>query len=116
MGVREQRIAENETRFRQANEHLLGEWREMGLPPERETFFLCECGDMGCTEVIRLARAEYEAVRADPNTFFVVPGHDDPATERIVTGEVVERNDRFAVVCKREPNRTDTEASDPRSG
>ena len=115
VSIREERIAENETRFRRANEELRDEWEEMGLPAERKTLFLCECGDMKCTEVIRLRRDEYEAVRSDANTFFVVPGHDDPATERIVTAETVERNERFAVVRKHEGNRAATEGTDPRS-
>ncbi|MDQ3993132.1 MAG: hypothetical protein M3229_05690 [Actinomycetota bacterium] len=53
-------------------------------------------------------------MREDPNTFAVVPGHEDEATEQIVTENIVERNDRFAVVRRREAFRQDTEATDPR--
>ena len=81
---------------------------------EQPTPFICECGNVECRQIIRLTLADYERVRADPNTFFVVPGHDDPATEQIVTGEVLHRNERFAVVKKRGEFRKVTEGTDPR--
>lgn len=114
MSERERRIAENETRFREANEELRGEWEDMDLALSREALFICECGDISCKQVMRMTLTEYEAVRDDPNTFAVVLGHDDMATERIVTGEVVDRNDRFAVVEKRNEHRDVTEGTDPR--
>lgn len=113
MSSREERVAENETRFRRANEALLDKWDELELGREHATMFICECGDTRCTDVIRMTTDEYEAVRADANTFAVVPGHDDRPTEEIVEGVVTE-NDRFTVVKKREPYRTATEATDPR--
>jgi hypothetical protein len=115
VGERERRIAENETRFRAANEDLREEWRERELPLDRDALFICECGDPRCTEVVRLTLREYESVRADANTFFVLPGHHDRPTERVVTDAVVERNDRFAVVQKRPENRAATEGTDPRA-
>ena len=114
MSQREERIAENETRFRTANEDLLHRWEGMEIEPGQQTPFICECGDTECAQVMRLTLAEYEAVRSDPNTFAVVPGHDDTPTERLVTEAVVEKNERFAVVEKRAEFRDATEATDPR--
>jgi hypothetical protein len=115
MGEREQRMAENETRFREANESLLDQWHDMDMRATREVLFICECGYMDCTQVMRLTMTEYESVRSDPNTFALISGHDDRPTEQVITEEVVEKNDRFAVVRKRPENRVATEASDPRA-
>jgi hypothetical protein len=41
--------------------------------------------------------AEYEAIRAEPTRFFVVPGHERPEIE-----SVVERHGAYLVVEKRE--------------
>jgi hypothetical protein len=112
MPDREERIAENETRFRQANEDLLHRFVDMEIEPA-ETIFICECGELECTETIRLTLREYEAVRSDPNTFALVPGHEDAATEA-VTVAVVAKNERFTVVEKRPEYRDITEGTDPR--
>ena len=112
MPDREERIAENETRFRDANETLLHRFEEMKIDPE-ETIFLCECGDSDCTQTIRLTLSEYESVRSDANTFALVPGHEDAATEA-VTEAVIAKNERFTVVEKRAEYRDITEGSDPR--
>ena len=114
MSDREMRIAENETRFRTANEDLLHRWADVGVDQLQETLFICECGDRRCNEVMRLTLPEYEAVRSDPNTFAVVRGHDDTATEKLVTAAVVAKNERFAVVEKRPEYREVTEGTDPR--
>jgi hypothetical protein len=114
MSSRDQRLAENETRFRRVNEQLLDRWEELEVP-ERETLFICECADRDCTAVLRMTLAEYEAVRASPHTFAIVSGHEDEPTETVVTGEVCEADGRFAVVRKRPAHQPVTEASDPRA-
>lgn len=85
--------AANESTFRRANEDLerKAEAWEFG---EQPTPYLCECDDPLCTEVVMLARADYEGVRSDPKHFFVVPGHD--ADE----DNVVEEHEGFHVVEK----------------
>ena len=113
MRDREQRIAYNETLFRRANEQLLAARGTLNFQPLERTPFICECGDVRCTRVISLSLAEYESVRANPNTFALIPGHEDAGTESIVE-DVVVSNERFAVVKKLEHVRSDTEASDPR--
>jgi hypothetical protein len=111
---RERRIAHNETIFRSANEDIRSTRERLDFARADQTPFVCECGDMACTSVMLLSLAEYESVRSDPNTFAVIPGHNDPATEAVLTS-VVHATDRFAIVEKREDVRAETEASDPRA-
>jgi len=98
--------AENESIFRLANEHL--ERKAQDLDIGEHSPYLCECEDPACTEVIMLARSEYEAVRRDPRGFFIVPGHD--AKE----DRVVEQHDGFHVVEKTGEEGRIVEELDPR--
>jgi hypothetical protein len=68
--------AENEATFRKANEGLEEKAAELGYEEER-TPYLCECEDERCTQVVSMTRTEYEAVRANPKSFVVVPGHQE---------------------------------------
>lgn len=114
MSEREQRIAHNETVFRSANEALRGKREELDFGADDKTPFVCECGDPRCTSLMLLSLSEYERVRSDPNTFAVIPGHDDPATEAVITN-VLHKSERFAIVEKHENVRSVTEATDPRA-
>ncbi len=103
---RDERVGRNEALFREVNERI----KELAAV-EGDFDFLCECGDERCTVPIAMTVDEYEAVRADPRRFAVVPGHDTADVER-----VVERNERFAVVEKVLGLPTViAEVSDPRS-
>jgi hypothetical protein len=73
------RVARNEALFREVNERI----NEVGKDAER-LLLLCECGDLGCREVVEMTPAEYEAVRAEGERFFVVPGHEDLAVDRVI--------------------------------
>ena len=70
--------------------------------------FLCECGDEACIETIRLDLDEYEAVRASPHRFVMIPGHQDGIGEVTVQG-----NGRFVVV-ERSAFREQAASHDPR--
>src|SRR3954447_16640652 len=70
----EEQAARNEVRFREANERL-GEKRHE-LDVGGRTPYLCECDNPTCTELIRLAVADYEQVRSHANWFLVATGHD----------------------------------------
>ena len=109
MGAWEERVARNETLFREVNERI--KQVNVGLATVEESDFLCECGDEACTEPISLTMSEYEAVRADPTHFAVVPGHVVPDIETVIsTGR------RYAVVAKTEPDAVRVAVSeDPRS-
>ncbi len=100
-----QRVAMNEATFRKVNEGM-----EAGQEPSGLMSYVCECGRLHCTRLIQLTRAEYEAVRASPQTFAIVDGHEILEAEAIV-----ERHDRYLVVEKSgAPEGEIVEHTDPR--
>jgi len=85
--------ARNPLVLREVNDRiaeLADEWNETGV-----SLFVCECSDLGCPEALELTAAEYERIRADESHFVVVPGHEQPESQR-----VVERRARFVVVAQ----------------
>lgn len=55
--------------------------------------YLCECSRVDCAETIALDADAYDAVRASPLRFLLLPGHDQLAVER-----VIERHGDYLVV------------------
>ena len=103
-----ERIARNEATFRRINEDI-----ERGRDADDDTTrvgFVCECGSADCGRLIELTPAEYEHVRADPQRFAIVSGHEIAAVEY-----VVERTDRYAVVRKLPDAGAIAKETDPRS-
>jgi hypothetical protein len=98
--VRE-RIVKNNYIFREANEQIRAKANEYDAPVERVPF-LCECPLPSCAQILRLTLAEYEGVRADPNHFFTVPGHEHADA---AVGRVVSREGDFVIVEKDEEAR-----------
>src|SRR5215216_7061038 len=68
-----ERVARNDSMFRQANEQIERAAEPLGIEPVP---FLCECAEERCTEIVRLMLAQYEAVRAEPRWFLNAPGHE----------------------------------------
>lgn len=100
----EKRVARNEAAFRNVNEAIeAGRRTREGL-----VGFVCECGRLGCNEIIELSVSEYEAVRADARRFVVRHGHEIDA-ER-----VVETHERYVVVVKHGRAGDVAEFTDPR--
>jgi hypothetical protein len=100
---RGERIGRNEAVFREINERLkeIGE----GLDLLEETaVFVCECANSSCSAPIRMSLSEYEQIRADPELFFVVPGHEILDVESVVeTGkgyDVVRKHQEAAEVAR----------------
>jgi len=90
----EDRIAHNESIFRSINDRI-----EAGASPrpvEDPVVFLCECARLRCNDMVELTFPEYEAVRADPHRFVLVPGHELAGVE-----VVIERKPGHVVVEKR---------------
>lgn len=109
MGWREERVARNETLFREVNERI--KQVNTALATAEQADFLCECGDQECTQPISLTVAEYEAVRRDATHFAVSPGHVVPEIEVVLA-----ENDRYAVVAKVDLEAAEiAEERDPRS-
>jgi hypothetical protein len=92
-----QRIAENQSTFREANEKIEAAANNMGLGGPVP--FICECADRSCTEIVRLTPEGYEEVRQHPRWFFTAPGHEDLSVDS-GAGIVVARADGHVVVEK----------------
>jgi hypothetical protein len=105
---RQERLAENETLFRTANERM-ADWEERDRADADELYF-CECGNPECNEKVRLRGSDYERVRSDPCHFFVLPGHEIPDVET-----VIESNDGWLLIEKEPEVSEIVEATDPRS-
>ena len=104
---RERRVIKNEALFRQVNDRIEDLSRDLFATELSE--FICECGEASCQEPIQLSRSEYEAVRADATHFVIVPGHDHPDFETVVT-----ETERFAVIEKVGEAEEVAERTDPR--
>lgn len=93
----EERIAENQSLFRTANENIesaavdarIGD----GIP------FVCECPDRSCVAIVHLTLADYEAVRTHPQRFVSAHGHED-AEVAAGRAAIVESRDGYVVVDK----------------
>jgi hypothetical protein len=86
------RVATNQALLRHLNEAMRSD------RGDEEVAFRCECGQLGCNQLIGLTRAEYDAVRAHPRRFAIVPAHEIVEIETIV-----ERHERYAVVKAHDP-------------
>jgi hypothetical protein len=96
MPGRDNRCAENQYRFHDANNRLRDLVDERVLADQRIPF-LCECADDGCLGTVDLELTEYEKLHESVDSFVIVPGHPR------VDGEVVvQREDRFEQVVKHE--------------
>jgi hypothetical protein len=111
VGEREKRLARNETLYREVNERVSEVAEQLEAETDTPTGFICECGAADCAEPISLTLTKYEAIRAEPTRFAVVPGHELREIE-----SVVERHPAYFVVEKREQEAQDlARETDPRS-
>jgi hypothetical protein len=94
-GLSAERIARNDSIFRQANEGIseVAEASEFPQPVP----FICECADPACRDMVLLTLPEYAAVRQEPTTFLNVPGHQASAQG---WAQVIETHDNYVVVAK----------------
>lgn len=106
--VRKERIARNESAFRELNESLKANVHREGADGHLAGF-VCECGDPNCEALVRLGPATYESIRQDARLFFLVPGHEAPEAE-----DVVDEGDGYLIVQKRADVADVVEQTDPR--
>jgi hypothetical protein len=97
VGESEERLAKNESIFREINERTRSLQERFGPEDPTTAFeeFLCECGDQLCVERVKLTVREYESVREESTQFVIRPGHSIPRIERVVM-----ENERYVVVVK----------------
>ena len=102
------RIGRNQALFREVNERV--ERLRQSSYPLTEVDFICECADDGCFAPITLTIEEYEAVRAEPETFIVRPEHVYPEAEVVAA-----RHGHYWIVQKFGSAERVVVDSDPRS-
>jgi hypothetical protein len=101
------KIALNQSTFRSANERIERAAQSHHFDPNQRVPFICECADPRCRELVMLSLADYEAVRAHPERFFLAAGHEDvdEPHERILEAEqgyvVAEKIGTAGFVAKR---------------
>ena len=108
MDERAKQIARNESLFREVNERI--EELAETMYKSAHGGFLCECGDVDCSETLSLMLDVYERVRDDPHRFVIKRGHQIAEFEK-----VVEETDEYAVVEKEGDAAEVAERLDPRS-
>lgn len=99
MPSREERLAQNEVRFREINE---------SAQPQRESQgtgrFVCECADRSCMAWLEIPLEAYATVREHSRWFLVMPTHEIPDVESIVEREagyfVVEKPEAVAHIVE----------------
>jgi len=99
--------ARDEAMFREINETFAGDEELRG---DDLYVAYCECPDESCVDEIQLPLSDYEAIRAHPRRFIVLPGHGAPELE-----VVVEQKGGYWVVEKRGVAGQIATATDPRS-
>jgi hypothetical protein len=87
-----ERRATTESLFRDVNERIAESAERFEA---EDTEFVCECADPNCTHRVPATLEEYEQVRAEPTTFLIAPGHEQPDIERVVS-----TRGRFQIVEK----------------
>jgi len=71
-----ERIARNDSAFRDANEQIGLKAREYDTAEDQPIPFICECADSGCTAILPLTLGEYEDIRTDSRQFLNAIGHE----------------------------------------
>jgi hypothetical protein len=107
----EERAARNQSRYREHNERIephnaVHHWVDPPMPD-----WVCECTSDTCAEPVQMTIAEYEAVRAEPTHFLIVPSPDHVHSSVEL---VVARHERYWVVEKTGRAGDVSEALDPR--
>jgi hypothetical protein len=87
--VTAERVARNQSTFRDANEHIEKRAAEL-LGDSSSIPFICECPEPTCTSIAKLSLVEYEMVRSHGEWFLAIPGHETC----LVDGEHVARVER----------------------
>jgi hypothetical protein len=103
---RKDRLARNETIFREVNERI----RALNRGQEESLEILCECGNAACDRSVTVTTSAYEEARRHSTHFIVVHGHVIAEIEVIVT-----RKPGFDIVRKLPEEEAIARRTDPRS-
>lgn len=93
--VTAERIARNESIFRDANEGVARAAED--VEARSHVPFLCECADPACRALVPLALDDYRRVRSSPRWFLCLTGH-----QRVAAGlaQTIEAHDGWDLVEK----------------
>lgn len=78
------RRAHNQALFRQVNDYIAAANLRLDPDTAAEAEFICECDQLGCSQLLRLPLRDYALVRSATTMFVVLPGHEDLDHERVV--------------------------------
>jgi hypothetical protein len=76
-----ERAARNEEIFREVNARIEEGAKQHNISGTLP--FHCECGRASCVETLEIPAGHYEAIMRERYRFVVLPGHEEPAIERI---------------------------------
>jgi hypothetical protein len=111
--VTAERVARNQSTFRDANEQLERNAEQLAPTVDRVPF-ICECPDVHCRTIALLSLVDYEMVRSRGDWFFTVPGHESCVVDGEVVAKILKRNEAFSVMEKIGPAGERAEQLDPR--
>jgi hypothetical protein len=111
MDMTAERVARNDSTFRDANERISATASDVGFV--EPVPFICECASPTCNEIVRLSLADYEDVRSHPTRFLIAPGH---AAAEQNSSKVVDSGPEHAVVEKLGIAAEVARSLDPRGG
>jgi hypothetical protein len=94
-GMSAERIARNESIFRNANEGISNALEAEDILEPMP--FVCECADPGCREMVNMTLIEYRRIREDARTFWHIASHE-PASQG--STQILETHDGYVVVEK----------------
>jgi hypothetical protein len=83
----ENRVDRNHALFRDVNERIYSLTEEFGSHPADDGLslaFVCECGNVTCTSQVLVEADDYSRIRANPEHFVVLAGHELPDIEHVV--------------------------------
>lgn len=81
---REIRAARNQAMFRAVNEKI-SELNESFGEITGTYAITCECSRLECVDLLEIAGDAYRAIRGNPRTFAVLPGHVEQGVERVLS-------------------------------
>jgi len=82
---RDLRQAHNRELFKVVNDRIADLASRFSIENELHAF-ICECSQLGCTELIQIPLAVYAQVRETPLAYLVRAGREDPTAEETIVG------------------------------
>jgi hypothetical protein len=109
-----ERVALNQSTFREANEQIEQQAETLGLT-DGSVPFICECPAEECTSIVQLGLPQYETIRSRGDWFLATPGHEVCIVDGREVAIVVERHDSYSLMQKIGEAAERAKELDPRS-